>query len=141
MGMFADFWDKFLDILPLDRWVKAIGNVLKGISFAFVLLWILVFALIVNEWGFTAEQRIWLIIGLLIIMFLLVIILVLLAMHQRDPLYNPQERSLGRGKIFGTEKRPRTKREAVNLPPQPQREGLPPPPESEERPERPRLFR
>jgi len=122
----AEILERLLDFIPVQRWVRAIRNVLTALSEAFILIWILLAALIVNDWGFSAGQRLSLIGVLLVFQLLLIAVVVILAM-QGEALFSPYERSLRRGRRYGTERRPRRKAEVEALPPETERPGLPPP--------------
>jgi hypothetical protein len=107
---------KGLGIIPIERWVRTIGNVLKWLSLAFILLFILALLLILRDCGFTAEQRINLIIWIFILMGVVLLFGIILALLPGGLLYSPYEQSLRRGKRYGTEKTPISKRKSAELP-------------------------
>ncbi len=98
MGWLAAVWDKILGIVPIEGWVRAVRNVLRQITLAFILIWVLILSLILNDWGFSPSVRLGLIGGLLILLFLVVLVVVILAIGHGERLYSPYERSLQRGR-------------------------------------------
>ncbi|MBI4216278.1 MAG: hypothetical protein HY687_02635 [Chloroflexi bacterium] len=133
MTLLEKVWDFLTNIVPVERWVLAIANVLRFLSIAFILLFLVVIALLLREWGFTAEQRLILILVVLGLLALVLVFGVILAMLPGGALYSPYERSLGRGEHYGNDSRPRRRKEAQILPGQTQLPGLPEPPELQER--------
>ncbi len=131
-------WDKIAAFVPVERWVAAVRNVLNALGLAFVLLWILVFILLIHHWGFSQYVRLGLIISILALLLLVVLIVVVLALKQGDPLYSPYDRSLGRGKHYGTKVKPRRRSKVLKLPQQPLLPGLPPPPNPPKKKKKPR---
>ena len=95
------------DLLPVRRWVLAVQNVLRGLSLAFILLWLAFMMLLWKPWGFDSDQRFWLIIGLLLAMCLTVGTMAVLSVLPGDP--------LSQGRQFGTEEEPLTRAEAQRL--------------------------
>ena len=124
------FWEKVLDVLtnsvPVDRWVRAIGNVLKFLSLTFVLLFALMLALIAKDWGFGPGQRVGLIAGVMGLMLLVLLLGILLALLPGGLLYSPYEQSLNRGHKFGTKQRPLTRKELAKGQSETETPGLPP---------------
>lgn len=130
------FWDKIWDALtsavPLDRWIRAIENVLKFLGTAFVLVAILMLPLIVAPCGFTPSQRVGLIVGFMVLMVFVLIVCALLALLPGGALYSPYERSLRRGRRYGTRLKPLTKKEVEALLEEAKMAGLPSPGDTEE---------
>jgi type VI protein secretion system component VasK len=125
----VSLWEKLLDFLPIERWVQAVGNVLRGLTLAFILIWVLLVMLVVNDWGFSQEQRIGLIGLFVLLLFLVVAVVIILAVQHYERLYSPYELSLQQGRRFGTESKRRRRSEAERLPRQAALPGLPAPPE------------
>ena len=130
MAFLSDIWDKLMGIVPVERWLRQVGNVLRQLTLSFVLIWVLLLALTLNDWEFSEAARLVLIAALLLLLLLVILIVVILAVGQGERLYSPYERSLRRGRRFGTETRPRRKVEADRLPAQGGDPKLPPPPDS-----------
>lgn len=105
-------------------------GVLGQISLAFLAVSALMFPLIVNPCGFTQMQRIGLLVGFMLLMFLVLLVCTLLALLPGGALYSPYERSLSRGKRYGSELKPLTRRDAEALPRRPETPGVPAPGEA-----------
>ena len=86
-----------------------IHRLYKFLSLFFILLFLLVLVLVIKPSGFTSDQRLVLIIAVLVLIALVLIFGVVLAMQRGGLLYSPYERSLARGTSYGNSERPRTK--------------------------------
>ena len=128
--MLETIWNFITDIVPVERWVRSIGNVLKFLGLAFVLVFLLIAGLVFRSWGFSPEQRIDLIHWFLGLMFLVLIVAVVLAMLPGGLLYNPYERSLNRGRRYGTQRNPRMRAEVEAEPRRTNDPALPSPTET-----------
>lgn len=115
----------FQSLFPVDRWLTAVGNLLRGLNLAFILFFFGWLALIFNDFGFSPGVRLGLIGVFVAIDVILIAIEVVLAVRG-EWLYSPYERSLQSGKQFGSEERPRKRSRAMRLPKETQRPGLPP---------------
>ena len=113
------------NIIPIDRWLQAVGNLLRGLNLAFILFFIALLALILNDLGFAPRERLALISLFVAIDGVIILIEVALAVRG-DWLYSPKERSLQRGQQYGTERLPRKRRKALRLPKEAQGPALPP---------------
>ncbi len=111
MEIISKIWDLVTNIVPVERWINAIGNMLKFLSLAFILLLILAVTILVKSWGFTQGQRLGLILVVFGLMALALIFGVVLALRPGELLYSPYERSLRRGTGYGNEQIPRPKAE------------------------------
>ena len=123
-------WEGLGNFVPVERWIQAASNVLRYLSLAFILLFLLILALILRDWGFTSGQRTILIAGLSFLMFIALLIAMFLAIRRGDLLYSPYERSLRRGPIYGTANSPITKQELEKTPPPAENPPLLLPPEA-----------
>lgn len=132
--MLQTLWNIVQNLLPVPLWLQAVGNVLKYLSLSFIILAILFGAILVNDWGLTAEQRFQLNIGILFLFAATLLIATILAMRSGDPLFSPEERSLRSGRRFGTETRPRRRSELPQLDLSASNPALPPPSVGQERP-------
>jgi hypothetical protein len=118
MKLLEKLWELITGIVPIERWIRAIGNVLKWLSLAFILLFGLIALLITKDWGFTSDQRMNLIHWILIIMIGVLIFGIILALMPGGILYSPYEQSLRRGKNYGNQSKPISKGTAKTLPDQ-----------------------
>lgn len=115
MNLLEKVWDFIHNIIPVERWVRVIGNALKWLSLAFILLFALVMLLVMKGWGFTPEQRMSLIHWILILMGVVLVLGILLALLPGGLLYSPYERSLRHGKRYGTEAKPLSRNKASKI--------------------------
>lgn len=106
-------WGFLQGLLPVDRWVQTVGNVLKYFSLAFVLVTLLIVLILTRNWGLTADQRFILVLGLIGLLFVALMVVLVLAIKQGDLLFSPYERSLRRGRNYGTRQRPQSRSEAM----------------------------
>ena len=130
MAWLDHIWERLENFVPVERWIQAVNNVLRYLSLAFVLLFVLILLLIVGDWGFTPVQRILLICVLLLLLFIALLIAMFLAIRGGDLLYSPYERSLRRGRNYGTADSPITKQELEKSPPPMENPLLQLPPEA-----------
>jgi small-conductance mechanosensitive channel len=119
-----EIWDWFSNLIPVERWIRSINNVLRYLSLAFILIFILILALILRDWGFSPNQRTLLIVIFACLLLAALLIAMFLAIRRGDLLHSPYERSLRRGARFGTEKVPLQKTEAERLPAEPMQSML-----------------
>lgn len=103
-------WSVVLNILPVHKWVRVAGNVLRQQSLALILLVIVFLIVLAGDWGFSQDHRF--ILAILVLALILVVLLIvgLLAATSADSLYSPYERSLARGNRYGTKAAPTSKR-------------------------------
>ena len=131
MGLLDKIWGFVANLVPIERWVKSVENLLKYLSLAFILVFILLLALVLRDWGFSSGQRFTLATLLIALLLIALLIAMFLAIRRGDLLYSPFERSLRRGRNYGTESTPISKRELETLPPPAGSEPLQLPPNSE----------
>ena len=110
--------------VPVERWVGAVGNVLKFLTLVVVLLFAIAAALLLKSWGFTPSQRMCLFIIDLGLMLAAIIGCIVLGTRSESSLYSPYEWSLMRGAIYGTQPTPLTRKQIENLPRQTETPGL-----------------
>ena len=138
MAFWNDILDKVLDFVPINKWVQAMKNVLQALGAFAAFVFILIFLLVVNDWGFSQTARIGLISAFLFVLVLTMVIVVILATRPGDPLFSPYERSLNRGRKFGTKQRPLTKADVDSQAKHTSEMGLPSPPTPQERKQLPK---
>lgn len=131
MPLLQQAWNFILNtvgnVVPVERWVRAIGNMLQFFGYAFVLLFLLVFLLIVGVGPFTGQQRVDLIHSIFWLMLGALVLSVILALLPGDLMFSPKERSLNRGRGYGTQANPKRRSEARREPAEPAHPILPKP--------------
>lgn len=132
MKILGKIWDFITGIVPVDRWIRVVGNVLKWLSLAFILLFILAMIILMRSWGFTSGQRMIIACCIFGLMCLVLILGIILALQPGGLLYSPYEQSLRRGKRYGTEGKPIPKKKVKDLPDQVPPHELPPGQENQE---------
>ena len=132
MNWLRQVGERLIDFIPVERWVQSVSNVIRYLGLAFILLFLLVLAVLLDDWGLSSTQRFSLIILLLVLMLAALVIALMLAAKGGDLLYSPYDRSLRQGRRFGTEASPLRKTEAEKLPSEPMKPMLPPPKSKEE---------
>lgn len=115
------------NILPVDRWVQSVGNVLKYLALTLVILAILFGAVLLSDWGLSSTQRFVLAILILILLGISGGTVVILARSSGDALFSPYERSLSRGRYYGSKDKTRTRYEVMAEPAAPVPPELSPP--------------
>lgn len=125
-------------LVPVDKWLQALSNVLRYLGLSFILLILLFLAVFFGgSRGLSADQRFLLLVIILSLIGIGLLIVLALAARSGDLLLSPRERSLGRGQRYGTKAKPRPRKEAMELPSDPDRPGLPSPAEPKKLPKEP----
>ena len=124
MSWLEKLWDFITNIVPVERWIRAIANALKFLSLAFILTFLLVIVFVMKDWGFSATQRFWLIVVTLSLLFLVLLASVILALLPGGLLYSPYERSLASGDHYRTDTQPRNRRDFLKAEAPPPLPGL-----------------
>lgn len=100
-----------LQVLPINRWLQAVGNTLQHFSLGFILVIGIIALLIVNPSGMPAEEQAHFLDLSYGLLALLTLIVGFLATLSGDRLHSPNERSLRKGTNYGTNIAPRSKRD------------------------------
>ena len=129
---FSAIWNALQNAIPIERWMAAIGNVLKYLGFAFVIVAALISLVYLNPGGgISTEQRFVIILSLILLLILTMAVVVILGMRSGDLLYSPYERSLRQGRNYGTREQSVSRREALSQPASPREpKQLPPAPQT-----------
>ena len=105
-----DWLDRLFDMLtpPIDKWVSALRNALQVLGLVFIILALVMLAVILNDWGFSADQRERFVYLFAALMIIALVIVLILARDPEMPLHTPEERSLRHGRKFGTSDNPQS---------------------------------
>jgi hypothetical protein len=114
---------EWLSRLPVVQWVEVARNTLRQLGLIFTLLFLAFLVIYLVPAGFGTSERLLLLEGLGALALLAMIIVAILTILPGDLLYAPHER----GRQYGTEQRPRRRRDILDEPKQ-TRPGLPAPP-------------
>ena len=103
MAWYSPILDVFSNPLSgLTKLVRVIDNLLRAqvtVMLGFIVVIIIV---LVHDWGFSPLQRLSIIFTLIVLIVLIVIVQIYLV-TRGDWLFSPYERSLGRGRHYGTQ--------------------------------------
>lgn len=123
-------WNAIQNAIPVERWLAALGNVLKYLGFAFMIVAVLFTLVYVNDGeGISQTQRFVILLSLVALLILTVGVVLMLAARSGDLLYSPYERSLRQGRNYGTKAMAQTRREVILESTMDSQTALPPGPE------------
>lgn len=108
--------DFIQSIFPVEKLMNALTSVLRFLGLAFIFLVVLFLALLLREWGLDSTQRFVLLLALIVLMALALLVGLFLAAQRGDLLLAPYERSLRRGRRYGTNESRLSREEIETLP-------------------------
>jgi hypothetical protein len=114
---------RFLSGLRVVDWLKAVENVLKQTGIVLVFLFVLAVLVYETTGGFSTVHRLIILGGIFVLCLLIVVGTFILAVIPGDRLYSPKERTLSRGRQYGTRARPLPRAATLEL----ESEQAPPP--------------